>query len=43
MPYMRKAPTENIRRGLTYSKTSERQVYFFVAAFLASFLFSFHM
>lgn len=42
MPYMRKAPAD-VRRGLTYSKASERQVYFFVAAFLASFLFSFHM
>lgn len=43
MPYMQNAPADVLRRGTTYSKASERQVYFFVAAFLASFRFSFHM
>ena len=43
MPYTRKAPADVLRRGSTYSKASERQDYFFVAAFLASILFSFHM
>lgn len=43
MPYMQNAPADVLRRGTTYSKASERQVYFFDAAFLASFLFSFHM
>lgn len=40
---MQNAPADVLRRGLTYSKASERLVYFFVVAFLASFLFSFHM
>ena len=43
MSYMQKAPADVLRRGSTYSKASVRQDYFFVAAFLASFLFSFHM
>lgn len=43
MSYIQKAPADVLRRGSTYSKASERQDYFFVAAFLTSFLFSFHM